>query len=252
MDYPDEFPLESRAAVAAERYRAEAEFEKARGTGRQLDAELRKCILRPFGVFVQEACKLGQQGIWSVDNIESLALEFLRLSTSRGCRKLDRSWIVNDWGCPIKHEVQQEFEKSEEWRQFRVALLHVAEVQACLGAPVSDEPPTPNSGAQSSKSHTAPSSVPKKPESVARKGAKRGPKPNHEITSQISEIVARVASGSDWRSRIDDVCEALDEKRIPFPKRWRERECRCWADYPERSIVIKAIQYRLNTSLSRK
>lgn len=141
--YPADFPQQSRAAVTAEKLRAGKDFDKARdnpprmpyGLAQYQEAELRKYILRPFGVFVREACKLGQQGIWQVDRIEEEALEFLRISTiyaasSKGYDKsghaFARNWIGN-WGGHIEPEVQRQFERSEEWQQFQQALLEVAE-----------------------------------------------------------------------------------------------------------------------------
>ena len=89
MQYPQDFPPESRSRVAAERLRADKDFDEARenapyrqyGGRVQLEAELRKHILRQFAVFVSEAGKLGSQRIWSVDRVEQASLEFLRLAT---------------------------------------------------------------------------------------------------------------------------------------------------------------------------
>jgi hypothetical protein len=144
MEYPSDFPPESRARVAAERLRAGKDFDEARehapyrayGSTVHLEAELRKYILRQFAVFVSEACELGCQGIWSVDRIEEAALEFLRRSTieatfSKGSdksgRTFGRDWIGN-WG-DIGSKAMREFERSEEWRQFQEGLLQVAECQ---------------------------------------------------------------------------------------------------------------------------
>ncbi len=109
MRYPSDFPAESRAAVAAEKLRAGRDFDVARknspwtqyGASPELQAELRRYILRPFTVFVSEACKLGRKGIWHVDRIQKEAFEFLRLSTidatySKGYDKADRRF-GQDW-----------------------------------------------------------------------------------------------------------------------------------------------------------
>ncbi len=79
------------------------------------------------------------------------------------------------------------------------------------------------------------------------KGRKRGPKPDHEAASRVAEIVARVAPDGDWRPKLDDICEALDEAQIPSPPRWRKRDRSCdgWAAYDERANAVKAIEYRL-------
>jgi hypothetical protein len=86
-----------------------------------------------------------------------------------------------------------------------------------------------------------------------REGLKRGPKPDYENAALVAEIVARVAPDGDWRSRRDDVCEALDEAKVPIPRTWRKgRKCKCWCDCVERDIVIKAIEYRLDIAREQK
>lgn len=155
MRYPSDFPPESRAAVAAEKLRAGKDFDKARENppGKEygfdyLEAELRRYILRQFGVFVREACKLGHKGTWPVDRIEKAALEFLRLSTidavySKGHnkygQKFGRNWNDN-WGGEIQSEVRRQFERSGEWPQFQDALLRVAEIQEARASDVGEDP----------------------------------------------------------------------------------------------------------------
>lgn len=86
------------------------------------------------------------------------------------------------------------------------------------------------------------------------KGRKRGPKSDHEAASRVAEIVARVAPDGDWRLKLDNICEALDEAQIPFPTRWRKRDRSCdgWAAYDERANAVKAIEYRLEIARQRK
>ena len=144
--YPEDFPPESRAAVAAEKLRAGRDFDKARDNAPRTaydraqyhEVELRKYILRRFGVFVREACKLGQRGIWHVDQIEKEAREFLRSSTieviydkaSRNSgRQVGGDWLSN-WDGSIQPEAMRQFERHVEWREFQDALLQVAESQA--------------------------------------------------------------------------------------------------------------------------
>ena len=83
-----------------------------------------------------------------------------------------------------------------------------------------------------------------------RSSRKRGPKPDLETASRVAEIVERVAPDGDWRSKLDDICDALDEEKIPFPAKWRrDRHCRCWADcLNEPPIVTKVIEYRLKVA----
>lgn len=77
---------------------------------------------------------------------------------------------------------------------------------------------------------------------------KRGPKRDYESTLRVAEVVARVAPDGDWRSKLDDVCEALHDEGIPFPKSsgGKDRNCRSWMDFPERALAIKVIEYRLD------
>ncbi len=86
------------------------------------------------------------------------------------------------------------------------------------------------------------------------KGRKRGPKPDDKGAALVAEIVAQVAPDGDWRSKVDDICEALDVARVPFPRRWwrRDRSCSGWADYDERANAVKAIEYRLEIAKQRK
>jgi hypothetical protein len=81
-----------------------------------------------------------------------------------------------------------------------------------------------------------------------RKGRKRGPKPDFENAVRVAEIVVRVAPDGEWRSKLDEACQALDEAQIPCPKKWRvkDRTCLQWSDCIDRPILVKAIEYRLN------
>jgi len=150
MQYPTDFPLESRAAVAAEKLRAGKDFDNIRENRPRMDhlqAELRRYILRPFIVFVREACKLGHKEVWQVDRIEEAAMEFLRLSTidaeyDKGHGVIGRRWTDN-WGGNLEPEVKRQFERSDEWRQFQDALLEVAEDHAARAElEVSNSEPT--------------------------------------------------------------------------------------------------------------
>jgi hypothetical protein len=79
---------------------------------------------------------------------------------------------------------------------------------------------------------------------------KRGPKPDFDTAARIAEIVRSVAPKGDWQSKLDDVCEALDEEKIPPPATWPQDEppCRNWSGQIDRQKGIKAIKYRLQTA----
>jgi hypothetical protein len=93
------------------------------------------------------------------------------------------------------------------------------------------------------------------PTKSSGKGRKRGPRPDHEGAARVAEIVARVAPDGEWRPKLNDVCEALDEANILSPKRWRggERKYRSWASCADQEpqLAIKAIEYRLENRSKR-
>jgi len=72
---------------------------------------------------------------------------------------------------------------------------------------------------------------------------RRGPKPRLKEYLQVREIILRIASESDWISKQDDICEALDEASIPVPRRWpTELHARCWSTCLDRHLVQKVPQ----------
>ena len=82
---------------------------------------------------------------------------------------------------------------------------------------------------------------------------KRGPKPDHDTAVRVADVVARIAADGDWRSNLDDICDALDEEHIPVPRTWRRnRECTQWSLCNDRDLIVKAIGYRLGQARSRK
>ena len=88
---------------------------------------------------------------------------------------------------------------------------------------------------------------------AARTPRKRGPKPDHDTALRVAEIVARVAADNDWRSSLDEICDALDEEHISVPSTWRRnRDCRNWSVCDDRDVIVKAIEYRLRLARQRK
>jgi hypothetical protein len=75
----------------------------------------------------------------------------------------------------------------------------------------------------------------------------RGPKPDYATASRVAEIVAQFAPDGEWRSKLDEICDALDQSNIRCPKTWRRRDGKytCWSDCLERHLIIKAIDARL-------
>jgi hypothetical protein len=82
---------------------------------------------------------------------------------------------------------------------------------------------------------------------VVAKQRQRGPTRDYKTASQVAEVVSRVAPDGDWRSKLDEICEALDENKVRPPK-WRDRACKGWSGCLERALVVKAVEYRLKVA----
>jgi len=82
-----------------------------------------------------------------------------------------------------------------------------------------------------------------------RAGAKRGPKPDRATAQRVVKIIESVASADEWKTKLADVCQALDSNEIPHPSPWprRDLEMRSWSDAAalEPQLAIKAIEYRI-------
>jgi hypothetical protein len=138
--YPHEFPAAARAKVAAKRVVAGREFAEKRQALRwdsKVEAALRVYILQVFLSFAEGAFELGRRGVWSVDQVEEQAREFLRrtaieanaeMGFDRAGHKL--SSMFGNWGGHILPEIQQKLEKTPEWKQYTDGLLELAESRA--------------------------------------------------------------------------------------------------------------------------
>jgi hypothetical protein len=99
------------------------------------------------------------------------------------------------------------------------------------------------------------------------KGRKRGPKPKYEDALRVERIVKRVAPDEDWRSKLDDVGEALDHgvcnapdpktcddadhEKILLPRGWKKKG-NDWLNPPDRGTMVKAIEYRLEIARKKR
>jgi hypothetical protein len=65
----------------------------------------------------------------------------------------------------------------------------------------------------------------------------------------VVKIIESVASSEDWKTKLAEVCEALDSNEIPYPSPWprRDLKMRSWSDAAavEPQLAIKAIEYRI-------
>jgi hypothetical protein len=70
-----------------------------------------------------------------------------------------------------------------------------------------------------------------------------------ETAQRVLEIVTQTAGSEPWKSKLDDICDALDDKKIPCPKTWSKRDppIRSWTDAAttDRELAKKALEYRL-------
>jgi hypothetical protein len=136
IEYPPEFPQESRDRVEAEKIRAGRDFDSAKQSARwtsHIEELLRRYILGTFLAFAKEA---RTERLWPVDRMDSLCREFLRLRTigafyEKGYDSSGRRLraMTSNLDGSILSEVQREFEKTPEWKQYQDALLEVAERQ---------------------------------------------------------------------------------------------------------------------------
>jgi len=82
--------------------------------------------------------------------------------------------------------------------------------------------------------------------------AKPGPKRDVANARRVATIVERVAHGILSRDTLNDVCEALDNERVPCPRTWRKRESKImtWDDAAddEPELAMKAIQHHLKNA----
>ncbi len=80
---------------------------------------------------------------------------------------------------------------------------------------------------------------------------KRGPSPDYDSAALLAGIVASVAPDGSWRSKVNEICDALDEADYPIPKLWRDkRGHKQWTE-AERPIAVKMIEHRLKLAKRR-
>lgn len=80
---------------------------------------------------------------------------------------------------------------------------------------------------------------------------KPGPKQDLDSAREVLSIVLQIAGSGRWQDKLDEICEALDNRRIPFPKTWGKRTppITSWVDATattdDRELAKKAIRDRL-------
>lgn len=141
MNYPQDFPAESRARVEATRIRAgrQFDFNKAKAKWRSdIEAFFWTYVLKPFVVFAGESSRLG---LWPVDKMDRNCREFLRLLTIDAYYQKGKAAglrdMISNWNGSILWEVQQEVEKTSQWRKYE---------NICLKFAVKGKPTTQSTG----------------------------------------------------------------------------------------------------------
>jgi hypothetical protein len=81
---------------------------------------------------------------------------------------------------------------------------------------------------------------------------KRGPERDHKTALRVAGIVKGIAPDGKWRSKLDEICDALVEQEIPMPKPWKPKHgfrnwCEAGLDTNARGrhMAIEAIKHHL-------
>jgi hypothetical protein len=134
--YPADFPQASRARVTVAKIEAGKTLNlvKEFDVGSDLEKGVRQFVLEVFSVFAEEALELGRCGIWTVDQIDSQAHEFLRQLTIEWCHdKFGHpagSMICPDDGA-LTPETIYAYKTSFSWQKYENDLLDIAKGQVC-------------------------------------------------------------------------------------------------------------------------
>jgi hypothetical protein len=234
---------------------------------------LKDYISRPFVLFSQEACKLGLQGIWSIDKIRRECREFFRQSVGEACReKLPGVDPYDFWGCSAIDWIDRQLREGPLFRDYQDRLLEVAAAQSKVGCPpaaqLGEPPETRTAGSAPAAEQiiesgsrgnevaaSATASAQGKPgPNVEHRRSRPGPLPDSDSHRAVKEIVDRIVPRDvPMIEKLDEVCEALDEAQpaVPVPSTWRARESplRNWTEATvlasDRELAVKAIKYRL-------
>ena len=151
--------------------------------------------------------------------------------------------------------------RKKYWIGHRLRAIREQREQADAGTPKAEQQPTatPQAAAQATpdpaevlgtEDSASATSVPAPGAPASPIQRKPGPQPNYELANQVAELVRNIAGDEPWPPKLDDICEALDDQKIPRPKTWKTRGYSSWcaAGVAERSLVVKAITHHLELS----
>ena len=83
---------------------------------------------------------------------------------------------------------------------------------------------------------------------------KRGPKRDYETALQVAAVITQLAPDGNWRERVEEICDGLDEAEVGRAKPWKKRGYRTWSDcfLGERGLVNKAIEHHIDLAHEHK
>lgn len=101
--------------------------------------------------------------------------------------------------------------------------------------------------AQANKHDKTTEETPAQPSIPVKPRYRRGPRPDYATAGRVASIVEQFAGTTNWRSKLDEICWELDEKRIARPKPWKRKGYTDWIAClsAERQLAVKAIEHHL-------
>jgi len=159
MDYPQDFPAESRARIEVAMIRAGRQFDlkKAKAKCRSdVEVLFSNYVLTPFVLFAMESSRLG---LWQADEMDGRCRDFLRLFTIDAYYRKGKAAglrdMISNWNGGIVWEAQQKMEGTLQWRRYENILLKFAAKQT-------ESSRAQNSGKTTQKSESKPTGRPRK------------------------------------------------------------------------------------------
>jgi hypothetical protein len=229
MDYPQDFPAESRAKVEAAIIRAGRQFDSKRVKAKwssDTEALFWTYVLTPFLVFAGESARLG---LWPADKMDRNCQEFLCLLTRDAHYNKGRAAGVRDMTShldgSILWEAEQKIQKTSQWRKYENIRLQL---------PVKGRPTTQGTAQNSDKTAQ---SVKGKSTNAA---AGSIPTPSKKRDPEVAKRRALVKSNEGVP--VLELCGTFDRQNVPLPAAWQAAGLKKWVEahrkHPNRVKVI--------------
>jgi hypothetical protein len=270
MNYPSEFSDSGRAAVEAALILERREHQKRKREWKSnwaFDEErsLETFVLKVFSAYGSEVTKVGQNGLWTVDQMRKQGEEGLRLIVIEVNHQTGNSGQFMD-GPYLSTNAKSKFRETEEWLDFEDGLLEIAgKHTANKEATQAETPSSPKIRTAGNALQNAVESGKRSdgtqantvPADQANNGPERprgqhGPKRDYETAARVDAIVTRIAGSDPWKSKLDDICDGLDDEDIARPKTWitRDPPIRNWTDaaVTDPELARKAIEHHLKNA----